>query len=484
MPTRPEKPFGDKFIADNDAQKGLLSVFTEILNFDRSPGADEVLEFIQESMSAVQFVHPDIVIKLPIYTKIKTFLSKYSIDCPTTKESGSLLAKRLICRIWRNPEFQEERYRALELFDYIRSGGSALAAVNIPSARSLPSTRSNSNSSSSRTISNDIAKRFSNSISKFGGETDECMSKFIDSYSRACTELEVGIELKVKLFHHILRDHALDFYRDNIEGKINNWGELLRKMSDEFNSDVKMETIAAKLKTLHISQFEVDENKEDEALGNLAKTIQKLVPQAPPECRSDRFRKSVLQDATKGKDWALSVTSSTYFRKLTYQQLLHELQNSQQQYKLHKNYNNVASEVILRKDKVSSINYAGQGKYVRSNQLSAGSSRKYNTKDFKCWNCDRTNCSVNQCPYPKDPAKIRSNRIKFFERKKGVKLDNKIRDTLFDFCTTMEEEYPPSENSESDNSNTENCSMVEIQNTLAKNISNQTFAGEDYDLGF
>lgn len=51
---------------------------------------------------------------------------------------------------------------------------------------------------------------------------------------------------------------------------------------------------------------------------------------------SERYKKRILHAATRGKDWALNVTSSTSFMQLGYQRLLHELHNSLQQYKMQK----------------------------------------------------------------------------------------------------------------------------------------------------
>lgn len=239
-------------------------------------------------------------------------------------------------------------------------------------------------------------------------------------------------------------------------------------MQSQFNSDVKMETIANRLKNLHISSFENESISEDTALRELAKSIQNLVPQAPPDCRTDRFRKNVLQDATQGRKWALTVTASTNFRRFTYQQLLHELQNSLQQHKIHENFTSNGDQDHFRKSKFSHVNFSGQGRYIR------------NKKDIaKCWNCQKPNCNVKQCPYPKDPAKIKRNRIKFFEQRKGVKLDRNIRETLFEFCPVTEEDTEDDNTEPEDEDKKEE--LAEIQNTLAKNMENHLFNSDEED---
>lgn len=92
-------------------------------------------------------------------------------------------------------------------------------------------------------------------------------------------------------------------------------------MNNEFCTSVKMEAIARKLESIHISDFENAENDEEKALQQISKTIQDLSPQTPKECQTDRHRKNILFNATRGREWALNVSSSSNFHKLSYQEL-------------------------------------------------------------------------------------------------------------------------------------------------------------------
>ena len=55
----PSKPFGENFIADNDTKAGLLPVFVEIANIQPPRSGEEIMEFLQEKISPLKLLHPD-----------------------------------------------------------------------------------------------------------------------------------------------------------------------------------------------------------------------------------------------------------------------------------------------------------------------------------------------------------------------------------------------------------------------------------------
>lgn len=456
MPFNPEFPFGEKFRSDNDTQAGFVSLFAELALADEPPEGEDLVAELQEAMTPSHLVAPEICKKLPIYGKVKQFLERNGVDVPITEESGTLIAKRLICRIWGTDEFTEDRQDAFALFEEFRSGKKQLSTsphvIQHQATTDFHPNNNISGASSNRSVSNDVAKRFSHESSKFSGDSNESFAKFVESYSRMSEELDLSDEMKKKFFHHLLRDHALEFYRDNIEKKVASYDDIVKCMEEEFCSSVKMETIARTLETIHISHFEQEDRNEEEALKELAKKIQELSPQAPTDCRSDRFRKRILHNATCGRDWALNVSSSTNFIHLSYQNLLHELQNSLQQYALHKKRNKETDDdEFIRKNRIAETNFAGQGRYYPN-------ARKFDKKNLneymkKCWNCGELNCSVNRCPKPKDPRKIRMNRIKHFEAKNGRKFDRRMTEALFQFSEEYFEEEVQSTASDDDSNN-------------------------------
>lgn len=44
-----------------------------------------------------------------------------------------------------------------------------------------------------------------------------------------CNELEFNEENKIIFFYHVLKSHALEFYRDTIEGKNLGYEEVVKK---------------------------------------------------------------------------------------------------------------------------------------------------------------------------------------------------------------------------------------------------------------
>lgn len=480
MPTfNPEKPFGEKFTADNDTQAGFISFFAELSCSESPPQGEDLLSEIREALTPALLVHPEICKKLPIYGKVKQFLEKFGVQLPATEESGNLVAKRIICKVWGEDEFSEDRKFAFDMFDAHRAGNrQEHTRFNASSSQSRTNINNNMTPDPRticRQVSNDVAKRFTNQSSKFSGESAENWLKYLESYERMSIELELSAELKVKLFHHILRDHALEHFRDNIEGKTSVYEEIVALMEKEFCSKIKMETIARKLETLHISQLEDKEKSEDDALKEVAKTIQELCPQAPTECRTDRYKKKILYDATCGKDWALNVSSSSNYLNLSYQQFLHELQNSLTQFQIHNNHVGKQDDgVSYREDRIFETNFTGQSRYLKNH-----SHKKNKDKDKlnKCWNCERPNCTVNKCRLPRNERKIRINRIKHFEAKNNFNLDRRTKEALFQFSVDYIEEednyngYESESGTDNDQNgeNKDDGNIAEIQHILTGN---------------
>lgn len=482
MPTfNPAKPFGDKFTTDNDTQAGFLSLFAELAVCDSPPEGDDLIFELKEALTPSYLIGPDIAKKLPIYGKAKAFLERYGVEVPVTEESGTLVAKRLICCIWNEPEFDEDRREAFEAFDAFRQKKYSNSSTSIHQASTVPTTNISTNSgSNNRQICNDVAKRFNSEKSKFSGDSNECWPNFLESYQRMAIEIELSNVMKNKLLHHLLRDHALGFYRDYIEQKEPTFQEAVKLINEEFSSSVKMEATARKLQSLHISHYEKDDNTEEEALLDLAKDIQDLCPQDPVDCRTDRFRKNILYNSTTGRNWALNVTSSTNFLQLSYQKLLHELQNSLQQYNIHnKQDRNSDDDIPYRKSRVAETNFMGQGKYTKNHQKLSEHKRKVRLN--RCWNCSKPDCTVKNCPYPKNPKKIRMNRIKHFEAKNG-RLHSGVAETLFQFCEEYFEESDNSDDSSSENDEASGDTAAEIQHSLTEKIHNHRNKKEE--LGF
>lgn len=167
--------------------------------------------------------------------------------------------------------------------------------------------------------------------------------------------------------------------------------------------------------------------------------------------------------------------------KLGYQKLLLEFQNALQQFNIHNKYIDEDSNSIFRQDRIIDTNFTGQGFYNKKSKITKSS----HPKDIKrrCWNCSQLGCSVSQCPREKDQNRIRRNRIKFFEKLNGEKLDRGTEETLFEFCEQVVD-HSESSGSESECEREENATDIEIQHTLATNRNCHIGNAEDEILGF
>lgn len=88
--------------------------------FRRPPRGEDLVSELQDALTPSHLVNPDICKKLPIFGKMKAFLERFDVDVPVYRETGTLVAKRLICRIWGADEFYQDRRDAFaSLMDFV-----------------------------------------------------------------------------------------------------------------------------------------------------------------------------------------------------------------------------------------------------------------------------------------------------------------------------------------------------------------------------
>lgn len=87
-------------------------------------------------------------------------------------------------------------------------------------------------------------------------------------------------------FHHLLTGHAFSFYDDEIDGKAKSFHERATPTNRQFNSDINMESIADRIRGIHIYEFEMKGKDKMSALKELSDDIQMLRLQAPKHPRN------------------------------------------------------------------------------------------------------------------------------------------------------------------------------------------------------
>lgn len=150
-----------------------------------------------------------------------------------------MVANRIICKVWSGDKFIEDSKIAFEIFDAYRSGNRS-KPISPRDSSSQSTAYSNYNShnrdprSTTRQITNHVAKRFTRQSSKYGWESTEKWLKYLGSYKRMSILLDLSVELKFKLFHHILPGLASEHFRANIEGKMSINEEIIALWNSNF----------------------------------------------------------------------------------------------------------------------------------------------------------------------------------------------------------------------------------------------------------
>lgn len=107
-----------------------------------------------------------------------------------------------------------------------------------------------------------MAERLINESSKYSVESTECWPKYLECYIRMACKLELTNDMKIKIFHHLLRDHALELLRNNIKNKTTMFSGVVSKMNEQFSSKVKLEPIARKMESFLILKLRTESQDE------------------------------------------------------------------------------------------------------------------------------------------------------------------------------------------------------------------------------
>lgn len=156
-------------------------------------------------------------------------------------------------------------------------------------------------------------------------------------------------------------------------------------------------------------------------------------------------KRKFLYDPTKERDWPLQISSSTHFTKLSYEHLIHELENSLQQHAIHKSYKTGNSDNLSYcKSRIAETNFNGRGKYQYPRKKNPVFKSSYITS---CWNFGQKNCAVNKCPYPTNARKSHKSILKYFQAKRNGCSNREVTEALFE----ISQEYINNDKSNDEN---------------------------------
>lgn len=120
-----------------------------------------------------------------------------------------------------------------------------------------------------------------------------------------CDQNKVTGSDKINYMHYLLDRAALQFFINETENKVTNWGYVVRRFNDSYASAAKQDHISHRLEEVHILQFEVgDDATEAKALRSTIDEIDRLIPMSHSEDRTDRAEMLRLEKSIVGKEWA------------------------------------------------------------------------------------------------------------------------------------------------------------------------------------
>lgn len=274
---------------------------------------------------------------------------------------------------------------------------------------------------------------YSSNCQRFWGKNDEDWLTKLNRYQFMCAQNKVTGSDKVSFLHYMLDGAALQFFINEIEGKLTNYGEVMRRFHERYASAAKQDYISHQLSEIHISNFETQDNfNEGAAFRAMVDEIDRLTPMSHPEDRTDRAKTLHLQQAVLGKDWARTVLSNVTANELRYHNLIERLEYSLQQWAKHLSAHSRAPHYNsnqIRSTRWKATNFAGQARYGREPRSNASivpkqfnrDGRVYpkehwpqrdNRKDLlTCHNCGKTGCRWFKCKEPVDMKRVLRNRM-------------------------------------------------------------------------
>lgn len=285
----------------------------------------------------------------------------------------------------------------------------------------------------------------------FWGKIDEGWQTRFSRYQFMCHQNRVTGADKISHMHYLLDGAALQLFINDVEGRITNWGEVVRRFYDRYASAAKQDSISHQLNEVSISQFHTDDVTEAQAFRATVDEIYRLSPMSYPEDRTDRAKMLHLEQAVLGRKWARTVLSNVTANKLKYHTMVERLEYSLQQTTKHQaTYieSSAGSSTTLRSSCWKSTNFAGQGLYGREPRSRASidprppphlqsaqnqnrihpnkawSRRRTENPDLTCHNCGNTGCPWYRSTKPLDMKRVAQNRLKTAAGRSGLARAN------------------------------------------------------------
>ena len=294
---------------------------------------------------------------------------------------------------------------------------------------------------------------------KFKGGYYENWELYCDEYVAFCERQRVSTAERVLLFPIALSGNAKLFYINEIQRRPDGdqkpvtWGEIVKKFTNRFSSEVKRERMSTFLQTVQVYQFEQTERGAAQALEKLIAQLEKIAPMAMKRDRTDEAKVVFLKRAVMSRSWGVSALASLKGQRYSYQDLIDALFSSIADQDAHaeslaREQATGGGEGGFRKSCWKSKGNFREGLFANQRRLavdprtiqrgSASTSTtptSANTPNVPsttirlkspCFNCEREGCRLGTCKKPKDRNRIQRNLAKFRKERDAARAARRV----------------------------------------------------------
>jgi hypothetical protein len=288
----------EELAADGDvALRSAFAAINEILTHDSASDLEKQ-GIVREALDLDTLRSPDVAGSTQLCIQIKNKILLISIT-----PGDDVRRKKLCIRLAEGLHGAEFAKEAEAILAASRAG----SALNLQREKNVAgrARRPGANSAQSNleynlfSISKAMGSRYSDAT-RYSGDVSNAetvpFKVFRASYLTALDELGVPHEHRAPLIHHALKGSALDFYHENLQGKVTQLAEMFSALQEKFlNESVKL-GIRAKLISFRLCDIQTAGNyKKVEAIEAVKKTICAMSQQGQDEYKTDAAMIDVLE---------------------------------------------------------------------------------------------------------------------------------------------------------------------------------------------
>ena len=253
---------------------------------------------------------------------------------------------------------------------------------------------------------------------KFKGDLDQSIVNTVRDYEICANQLRFNPRDRAEFFICIFSGPARNFFFENINPRMT-YEQMRNVMINEYDSDARRLQVQSELENLRLADLMAEKSITDQSAGltELVDKINSMVPQCPPEFRSEQNKIRFLRGSVLGMPWASNpiaqITTAKYSFNGFVTALRESLQLMREQVRIKPMPSRAFSNEVLFQ------RYGRDPRQVRNNRRGGNQNRKErhgmghsyqnpldrNGNPLRCYKCGSTTHLKRQCK----PGAIRSH---------------------------------------------------------------------------